>query len=162
MSDSPKPRDWRSYLPYLLPGLLLLTSLVSGYRARTGLNAEVAAWRSLDERQQRATLMRGYAPLIDHVGRNVPETEGLVLYSAIDPALLPYYLYPRKIWQTRVDPETNRQYMVLPPSVFPERAPESFGARWVVSFDQENAQRGGDLYRMGPREPRVPAAPEGR
>lgn len=81
---------------------------------------------------------------------SIPETEGILLFSGIDPALLPYALFPRKIWQIQTDPETNRIYMDLPPTPYPQRQPESFPAPWELIITQDSVMMGGELTRLQP------------
>ena len=133
---------------WIVTALLLGCALYGGLRVRATLSDQRREWRALDERGRRSLLQRGYEPLLRAIERNVSEEGGLVLYSGIDPALVPYYAYPRRIWQIRVDPETNQSFMILPPSGWPERSAESFDAGWAVTFDRSNAARGGVFFRL--------------
>lgn len=56
----------------------------------------------------------------------------ILLFSQVDPALIPYYLYPRVLYQVQPDPETNRSYMNLSASPYPLRHPQSFEVDWHI------------------------------
>ena len=57
-----------------------------------------------------------------------------ILFSEVDPALIPYYLHPVKIYQIHTDPETNYKYMDLKPSDYPEKSPASFNVDWTLGL----------------------------
>ena len=94
------------------------------------------------------TVLGMYAPAVLKVRATVPETDRLLLISGIDPALFPYTLFPRKIWQMQTSPETDRFYMDLPASPYPERLPENFPVRWLLDINQDNVMNGGELIRL--------------
>ena len=89
-------------------------------------------WRAAPEAAREKILYGDDSGLILFAGSNIPPQESILLSSELDPALIPYYLHPRKIYQLRSDPETNSAYMKLPPSPYPVRRPESFDADWHV------------------------------
>jgi hypothetical protein len=64
----------------------------------------------------------------------LPANASVLLESDWDPALVAYYLYPRKIYQLDVQPETDQLFMRLPPSPYARRLPESFAVDWVIKL----------------------------
>jgi len=112
-------------------------------------SALLRRWQHLAPEARRAMLQGPMAPLIAKVERQVPANGAILLFAGLDPALLPYYLYPRKIWQPGVDPETNAVYMDLPPSPYPLRRPETFAVDWHLDWFPDNAAAGGSLLFVG-------------
>lgn len=111
-----------------------------------------AHWRSAPPAVRAEMPMGEFQPLIAKVMQSVPPDGNLLLFSELDPALLPYYLHPRKIWQMQSDPETNAFYMDLPPSHYPVRNPDSFRVDWHLYYSSENAHSGGKLVHVGRQE----------
>lgn len=109
-------------------------------------------WRHLPVAKREGAILGPLAPLVANVCQHVSPNEGLLLFSPLDPALIPYVLFPRKIWQIQVEPESNAFYMQLPPSPFPRRRPEDFPAVWRLNYMPDNASQGGDLVKAT-REP---------
>ncbi len=72
--------------------------------------------------------------------RTLPSHADILLFSQQDPALLPYYFYPRRIYQIWVMPETDHIYMDLPTPHYPVRPPQSFDADYRIDLF-----RGGDF-----------------
>lgn len=108
-----------------------------------------AQWRAADARAREDILFGPYAPAIAKVRRMVPEDGTILLFSGVDPALFPYAVHPRRIWQVLTEPETDAIYMQLPPSPFlPARSPESFQVGWHLLVTPENLGAGGELRRV--------------
>ena len=130
--------------------LLLLAALTSGiltFSARFRLWQE---WRNAPAEVRNDMVLGMFGPAIHKIRATVPENEGLLLYSEIDPALFPYALFPRKIWQLQTDPETNSVYMDLPPSSYPRINPERLPVSWVLHIHQDNVMTGGELTQIHP------------
>jgi len=98
-----------------------------------------AAWQQLSMEKRDGFVLGPYAPLVRRVNAQVRPWESILLVSALDPALLPYALFPRKIWQMQTDPETNAFFMDLPLSPYPKRAMESFPVAWRLDVQMEDA-----------------------
>lgn len=133
--------------------LLLLILLCAALAGSLPLGAErwrlIAQWQAADPREREVMLFGPYAPAVEKVRRTVPADGTILLFSGLDPALLPYALYPRRIWQPGVDPETNAVYMDLPPSPYPPRRPETFAVDWYLDWFPDNAAAGGALTFVG-------------
>jgi hypothetical protein len=128
--------------------LLLLAALTSGiltFSARFRLWQE---WRNAPAEVRNDMVLGMFGPAIHKIRATVPENEGLLLYSEIDPALFPYALFPRKIWQLQTDPETNSVYMDLPPSSYPRINPERLPVSWVLDIRLVTIAIGGELSRI--------------
>jgi hypothetical protein len=93
-------------------------------------------WRAADGDAQEAILFAAAAPLIHEARQRVDPHECVLLASpALDPAIIPYYLHPRRIFQTSVRPETDDVYMKLPPPFPTPRAADTFACAWGVRLD---------------------------
>jgi len=133
-------------------GLLLVGAVVTGLPAFQDVTRLAAYWRNADADQRREALYQSLGPLLEKVERAVPPQDSILLYSTVDPALLPYVLFPRRIWQVGVEPETNRMFMDLPAPPFQERSPVSFPVDWVLRLSPQNLSRGGELIRIRPAQ----------
>lgn len=107
-----------------------------------------SAWQQLSPEKRDGFVLGPYASLVRRVNAQVQPSESILLVSALDPGLLPYALFPRKIWQMQTDPETNALFMDLPPSTYPHRAAESFPVKWRLDVQMENAGVRGDLKHL--------------
>ncbi len=138
-------------MPLVRPLILVLLlggALFSGVRQWRQDCASVQLWREASPAQRRELLLLEYAAVVARVEARVAPREGLVLLANVDPALLPYYLHPRPIWQLQVEPETDRIYMKLPPARFPRREPRDFPVHWLLRVDRETLARGGELTEL--------------
>lgn len=135
---------------------LLLILLCAGALASAGTVFSqrwqlISRWRG-ESKVARVDRLQGVcAPAIEKVLRTVPESGTLLLKSGFDPALLPYYLHPRRIWQTKVEPETNALCMKLPPSRYAPRDVATFEVDWLLDLRFSNADQGGYLVRHASR-----------
>ncbi|HEY5998013.1 MAG TPA: hypothetical protein VI078_01755 [bacterium] len=93
---------------------------------------EVSLWRHGPADAKEYLHYGPYREVFAYADAHIPPTASLLLFSEWDPALLPYYLYPRRIWQVDVEPEYNHVLMRLPPSSYPRRDPGSFAVDWVL------------------------------
>lgn len=132
-----------------LLALLVGGALFSGVSQWRQDEASARLWRDAPAAQRREMLLLEYAPVIARVEAQVAPEAGLVVVAGVDPALLPYYLHPRPIWQPQVEPETDRAYMELPLSPFPRRDPRELPGRWLLRVDRETLRRGGILLPLG-------------
>lgn len=105
----------------------------------------LSVWQQLAPDKRVGFVLGPFAPLVRQVNAQVQPVESILLVSALDPGLLPYALFPRKIWQMQTDPETNALFMDLPSSPYPRRAPESFPARWRLDVQLEDSKVKGVL-----------------
>lgn len=105
-------------------------------------------WKNATSEIRTEMTLGMYAPAVLKVRATVPETDRLLLISGVDPALFPYTLFPRKVWQMQTAPETDQLYMALPTSPYPERPPESFPVGWLLDINQDNVMNGGELTRL--------------
>jgi len=128
--------------------LLLAAAILSGIMTMAPHIRVCSDWKNASSEMRTEMTLGMYAPAVLKVRATVPETERLLLISGIDPALFPYTLFPRKIWQKQTAPETDQLYMNLPPSAFPERPPESFPVGWLLDINQDNVANGGALTRL--------------
>jgi len=133
----------------ILVGILLVAAVFSGGSVVYERWTLLRSWQQSSPEVGRGLLQGPMAPLIARVEREVPANGTMLLFAGLDPALLPYYLYPRKIWQPGVDPETNAVYMELPPSPYPLRRPETFAVDWYLDWFPDNAAAGGSLAFVG-------------
>lgn len=134
--------------PVILCSILLAGALYSGAASIVSQLRLCAEWRGTPVAEREGLILGAYAPAVRKVRAQVPEGEGILLVSDIDPAPLPYALFPRRIWQTRTEPETNAVFMDLPPSAYPARPPGSFPAGWRLDLRKSNVAAGGDLSRL--------------
>ena len=104
-----------------------------------------SAWQRLAPDKREGFVLGPFAPLVRQVNAQVQPFESILLVSTLDPGLLPYALFPRKIWQMQTDPETNALFMDLPSSPYPRRVAESFPAQWRLDVHLENSKVRGDL-----------------
>jgi hypothetical protein len=134
----------------IICSILLVGALYSGastvvYRIRL-----CAEWYKTPSADRADRILGEYAPVVRKIRSLVPEEDGILLVSNMDPAPLPYALFPRKIWQMQTEPETNAVFMDLPPSPYPLRSPESFPVSWRLDLLEGNSQWGGELTRLKP------------
>lgn len=134
----------------VLPCAVLLGgALFSGAAAIVAQVDDCVTWGRTPARDREALVLGEYAPAVARVRAQVPENEGILLVSDIDPAPLPYALFPRRIWQTETESESTRMFMELPPSPYPKRSPESLPVSWRLDLRRDNAAGGGELTRLG-------------
>lgn len=107
-----------------------------------------SVWQELTPEKRDGFVLGPFAALVRQVNAQVQPSESILLVSTLDPGLLPYTLFPRKLWQMQTDPETNALFMDLPPSPYPRRAAESFPAQWRLDVQLENNKVRGDLKRL--------------
>lgn len=118
----------------LVYALLLVVALAGTVGEGGRRLAEVVQWRG-GAADSRGELLYGpYRELFTNSFAQLPPNASILLMSDWDPALIPYYLDPRKIFQLGVDPETNAVFMKLPPSPYPRRRPESFAVDLIVTL----------------------------
>lgn len=130
---------------YIIFATLFLAALASGVVKGNERFSLISRWRSASAVERNALLYGSSGPVISKVKHFVPENGRLLLQAGLDPALLPYYLFPRKIWQASVDPETNSVYMDLQDPLFPQRQVDSFNVDWILAWHSKNRFWGGDL-----------------
>jgi len=75
--------------------------------------------------------------LISRIQSELPPDAKILLFSKQDLALLPYYFYPRQIYQVGVVSDSDNIYMDLPPSPYPLRHPKSFNADYWLNVKGE-------------------------
>ncbi|GEM_PF-3878122 len=102
-------------------------------------------WQTAPVDAREGMLLGELRPVVAKVKKAVPPAGSILLFSGIDPALIPYYLHPRKIWQTQTEPETNAVYMDLPASPYPRLRPEEFRVTWHLYCYPGNMRAGGEL-----------------
>lgn len=78
--------------------------------------------------------------------RNIPKDDDILLFSQIDPALIPYFLHPRKIYQVTVEPETDHLYMKVPKKHYLIRDPASFNIDWIIKLLKQNNHLGIEFW----------------
>lgn len=147
--DRRNNRDGSNW-PSAIHFLLLIAALVSGALTVTAQFRLRSQWEKAPPETRNDIVLGMFGPTIHKVRASIPEQDGILLYSGVDPALLPYALFPRKIWQTATDPETNAIYMDLPPSSFPIISPEELPVSWQLEINQDNIMIGGNLTRTPP------------
>jgi hypothetical protein len=130
--------------------LLLGAALFSGALTMAAQTRACYEWRNAPAEMRTGVELGMSGPAILKVRATVPETDGLLIISDIDPALFPYALFPRKIWQVRTAPETDQVYMDLPPSPYPQRPLESFPVNWLLNIRGDTVATGGELTRIQP------------
>jgi hypothetical protein len=135
----------------LILGLLLAASLASGVVTLSSRIKTLDAWRSAPPAARDKFLFGLAGPAIVKVRSSVPEDGSLLLIASLDPALFPYYLHPRRIFQCATEPETDRVYMDKPPSPYPWRPPSSFAVDAILVWDDATRTQGGVLRRGGAR-----------
>lgn len=116
----------------VIVALLLVAALAGAVREGGQCLKQVGQWRKGPTDVRERLQFGSYREVFSFSGSRVSPKASVLLLSDWDPALLPYYLYPRKIFQLDVDPETNQDFMKLPPSPYPRRRPESFAVDWVI------------------------------
>ena len=104
-----------------------------------------SVWQQLAPEKRDSFVLGPFAPLVRQINAQVPPDESILLVSTLDPGLLPYMLFPRKIWQMQTDPETNALFMDLPISAYPHRMAESFPAQWRLDVQLEDSKVKGEL-----------------
>ncbi len=106
--------------------------------------------------EQRGKQLHGsaYHELIAYAQSRVSPGESCLLVSDWDPALIPYYLHPRRIYQRDVQPEITSSYMRVPPSPYPRRPVESFDVDWAVRLRDTGGTLVPEFWKLGPREVR--------
>jgi hypothetical protein len=134
--------------PIIICSILLAGALYSGATSIVSQIRLCAEWGRTPEADREALILGVYAPAVQKVRAQVPEEEGILLVSDMDPAPLPYALFPRKIWQMQTEPETSAVFMDLPPSPYPMRPPESFPVSWRLDLREANSEAGGELTRL--------------
>jgi hypothetical protein len=135
---------------FLVCSILLAGAVYSGTKAVDSQIHLCVEWYRTPVADREALILGAYAPVVRKVRDQVPEEEGILLVSDMDPAPLPYALFPRKIWQMRTEPESNALFIDLPPSPYTTRPPESFPVSWRLDLVEENARGGGELTRLKP------------
>lgn len=133
----------------ILTGVILTAALLSGVMTVAERLMSIRQWRSASLSQQEEWQYGFAAPVIGRVRAAIHGNGSLLLQAGLDPALLPYYLFPRRIYQTGTDPETNAVYMHLPPTPYPQRSPESFAVDALLLWDDNNWRSGGELRPAG-------------
>jgi hypothetical protein len=113
--------------------LVVAAAMVSGGPSLTMKISRIRQWRTATE-SERETILSGHVQSIFAVKRQISPQSSILLFSEVDPALIPYYLHPVKIYQVQTDPETDYQYMELRPCNYPERSPTSFNVDWTLSL----------------------------
>ena len=119
--------------------LVVAAAIVSGGPSIGMKISQIRKWRAASE-SEREIALSGHVQSIFDVRRRIPPQSSILLFSEVDPALIPYYLHPVKIYQVHADPETNYQYMDLKPSDYPERSPASFNVAWTLSLFHREGQ----------------------
>ncbi len=136
--------------PIVICAILLAGALYSGATAIVTQVRYCVEWHRTPAKDRDELILGDYAPVVRKVRAQVREEEGILLVSDIDPAPLPYALFPRRIWQVQTEPETNAEFMDLSPSRHPLRRPESLPVSWRLDLLKGNAQSGGTLTRLKP------------
>ncbi len=112
---------------------------------------QIRKWQKASQ-SEREIALSGQVQCIFEASRRIPPQSNILLSSEVDPALLPYYFHPVRIYQVHVDPETNHQYMDLPLSDYPERSPASFDVDWTLSLFHREGQLVSSLRKINSQE----------
>ena len=131
-------------------GILLAGSLYGGGAAVVDHLRLCGEWRETPPAGREALILGPYAPVVRNVRERIPPGEGFLLASGVDPAPLPYALFPRPIWKTGPESESTDGFMELPAPRWPRRPPESFPVSWRLELRDDNLERGGDLTPVRP------------
>ena len=130
--------------------LLLVAALLSGAMTIAAQFRLCDDWSKAPAEVREDMVLGMFGPTIRKVSASVPENDGILLSSGIDPALFPYALFPRNIWQLQTDPDTNYIYMDLPPSEYGRKDPAELPVGWRLDIRQDDFLMGGELTRIQP------------
>jgi len=117
--------------------LIFVGALAGAMVEVSGRFDEIGQWRRGPAAVREWLIYGPYREVIVESAARVPPSASVLLYSDGDPALLPYYLYPRAFYQVDVEPEFNQVFMEPAPAAYPRRRPQSFSVDWVLRVRSE-------------------------
>lgn len=125
--------------------ILFLGAFLSGITTYGNLQDLSATYADAPPDMRRFMLYGPLVPMIAQVEARVPPQSPFLLITDVDPALIAYALFPRKIWQTSVDTALQPLFLPTVRSSYPERPAETFAVDWVLHLRPDNLPLGGEL-----------------